>query len=491
MIDYETFCRIKKLAEKERLNVAQIAGSLGLDRRTVAYWVGQARFHERRLPAPRRSILDPYKDLIQRLLEKHPYTGAQLLILIREQGYKGGYTILKDYVCKIRPRRRPAFLTLSFAPGECAQVDWGSYGTVACGQTRRKLSFFVMVLCYSRMMYVEFTVLQTMEHFLGCHERAFQFFGTVPRAIMVDNLRSAVLKRLTGEAPVFNPHYFDFSRHYGFEIRACNVRKGNEKGRVENGVGYVKKNFLGGLEIPDFVALASACTHWLTEVANVRIHGETRKRPCELFAQEKQALRPLAAKPYDIGTIIPVRASSTFRVSLDSNRYSVPAEYAGAQLTLKAYPDRVCIYSGDKLVARHPRSYDRHQDFEHPDHPKALLAERRRARQQKMYARFIALSSKAEEYYRRLAERRLNPAHHVQKIVALSEIYGTDAVARAMQDAFALEAFSCEYIANICEQRARFHEEPGALHLTRKCDLLELDIPEPDLSVYEQFEDKK
>ena len=491
MIDYEAFCRIKQLAEKERLNVSQIAQALGLDRRTVAYWVEEPRFHERRLPVPRRSILDPYKDLIQRLLEKHSYTSAQLLILIREQGYKGGYTVLKDYVCKIRPPRRAAYLTLSFAPGECAQVDWGSYGTVACGQTRRKLSFFVMVLCYSRLMYVEFTVLQTMEHFLGCHEHAFQFFGAVPRAVMVDNLRSAVLQRLTGEAPVFNPRYLDFSRHYSFDIRACNVRKGNEKGRVENGVGYVKKNFLGGLEIPDFAALAPACTRWLTEVANMRIHGETKKRPYELFTLEKPALRPLPAQPYDIGTVLPVRASSTFRVTLDSNRYSVPAEYAGGQLTLKAYPDRLCIYSEGKLIARHSRSYDRHQDFEHPDHPKALLAERRRARQQKIYARFLTLSSKAEEYYRRLAERRLNPAHHVQKIVALSEIYGTNAVARAMEDAFALEAFSCEYIANICEQRARLPQEPGALHLTRKSDLLELDIPEPDLSVYDEFEEKK
>ena len=489
MIDYDTFCRIKQLGEKEGLNVSQIAAELGLDWRTTAFWLKQERFVERSA-ALRPSMLDLYKDQIQRLLEKHPYSAAQLLLILREQGYRGGYTIIKDYVRKVRPPRRTAYLTLSFAPGECARVDWGSFGTVPCGQTMRKLHFFVMVLCYSRLMYVEFTVSQTMEHFLGCHQNAFEFFGCVPQRIMVDNLKSAVLRRLTGEAPVFNPRYLDFARHYGFEIRACAVAKGNEKGRVESGVGYVKKNFLRGLDLPDFSALAPAAARWLNEVANVRIHGETKKRPSDLFIVEKPTLHPLAAQPYDIGAVMSVRASSTFRVTLDTNRYSVPAECAGTQLTLKSYPDRVCIYSGDKLVARHPRSYERHRDFEHPDHPKALLAQRHRAREQKLYSRFLSLSSKADEYYRRLAERRLNARHHVQKIVALSEIYGVDPVARAIEDAFALEAFSSEYIANICEQRSHFQEEPGALHLTRKCDLLDLDIPEPDLSIYDLSENE-
>jgi transposase len=109
---------------------------------------------------------------------------------------------------------------LAFAPGECAQVDWGSYGTVRVGDTTRRLSFFVMVLCYSRQLYVEFTVSQTMEHFLTCHQNAFAAFGGVPTRIMIDNLRSGVLKHAVGEAPVFNPRYLDFSRHHGFCVSA-------------------------------------------------------------------------------------------------------------------------------------------------------------------------------------------------------------------------------------------------------------------------------
>jgi transposase len=163
---------------------------------------------------------------------------------------------------RIRPPTRPVYLKLHFAAGECAQIDWGCYGTVAVANTRRRLSFFVMVLAFSRQMFVEFTVSQTMEHFLACHEHAFAALG-VPSKVMVDNLKSAVLQRLAGVAPVFNPRYMDFARHHGFVIAPCNVARGNEKGRVESGVGYVKKNFLRGLELIDFRAIQAAAQVWL------------------------------------------------------------------------------------------------------------------------------------------------------------------------------------------------------------------------------------
>jgi transposase len=485
MIDYQTFCKLQAYREEQGLKPAQIARTLDLDRRTVVNWLAEGRFRQRH-PSVRASKLDPYKARIRQWLEAHDYSGQQILQRLREEGFEGGRTIVMDYIKRVRPRRAPAFLTLSFAPGECAQVDWGCYGTVAVGETQRKLSLFVMVLCYSRMLYVEFTLNQCMEQFLACHQNAFAFFGSrVPEKIMVDNLKSAVLRRLTGEAALFNPRYLDFARHAGFRIVACNKGKGNEKGRVESGVGYVKKNFLNGLEIPDFSALNPAARIWMDTTANVRVHGETHKRPLDLFVEERSALRPGPVTPFDVATVRQVRASPTFRIRYDANRYSVPAEYAGTLLTLKVYPDRLCLYDHDKLVARHVRSYERHRDIEDPDHPKALLEQRRNAREQKLFGRFLALSPQAEAYYKALAERRLNPRHHVQKIVALSEIYGTEAVARAMADAFTFQAFSCEYIANLLESRQRLLPEPTALQLTRRQDLLELDMPEPDLTLYQ------
>jgi hypothetical protein len=334
------------------------------------------------------------------------------------------------------------------------------------------------------MAHVGFTVSQTMEHFLGCHQNAFEWFGAVPGKIMVDNLKSAVLNRIVGKDPVFNPRYLDFANHHGFTIVPCGVGKGNEKGRVESGVGYVKKNFLAGLTIPDFNALKPAVIHWLNTVANVRVHGETGKKPVDRFEQERQSMIQLPSYPYDIATINQVRASRQFRVAVDGNRYSVPAEYAGASLTLKTYPDRLCIYHREKLIARHVRSYDRRRDIELPDHPKALLAQRRKAKDQKIFIRFLSLSDKAENYYRQLEDRRMNPLHHIRQIVALSEIYGDPPVQRAIEDAFVFQAFSCEYIANLLEQRARKVPEAGALHLTRRQDLLDVTVERPDMEIY-------
>lgn len=484
MMDYQRFCQIKHLAQTQGLNASQIAQELALDPRTVSYWLAQDHFRPRKT-GRRRSKLDPFKAEIVRMLEKYPYSAAQVMQRISAQGFDGGYSIVKDYVRTVRPRRHSAFLKLAFAPGECAQVDWGSYGSVKVGQTRRKLSFFVMVLCYSRMMYVEFTVSQTMEHFLACHQHAFEAFGGVSKNVMVDNLKSAVLRRTVGQAPVLNPKYLAFANHMGFTTVPCGVGKGNEKGRVENAVGYVKKNFLAGLDIPDFGALAPAAKHWLDTVANVRVHGETRQKPLEVWQKEKPYLSPLPINPFDIATVSQVRASRQFRITLDTNRYSVPAHYAGQALTLKTYPDRLCVYAGEQLIARHTRRYDRFLDIEHPDHPKPLLEQRRKARDQKTLMRFLALTPQAEAYYEELEQRRLNPHHHVRKIVALSDIYGTEAVARAMQDALVYQAFSSEYIANLLEQRGRFTPEASALHLTRREDLLELRLEQPDLSIYQ------
>ena len=488
MIDYETFCKIRDCRERQRLTVAQTARALHLHPRTVTKWSARSHFEPRRRVS-RGSLLDPFKPRITRLLDTYPYSAVQIFQRLREEGYGGGMTILRDYVRRIRPPKRPVYLKLNFSAGECAQVDWGSFGSVAVRNTRRRLSFFVMVLAYSRRMFAEFTVSQTMEHFLACHEHAFAELG-IPSKLMVDNLKSAVLQRLAGVAPVFNPRYLDFARHHGFEIVACNVGRGNEKGRVESGVGYVKKNFLRGLELSEFSSIQAAAQVWLDTVANVRIHRETQRRPIDLFAEERPHLRRPNPHPYDLARTSTTIASSQFRITLDTNYYSVPSSYAHRRLTVKAYPDRVCIYFDNQLIARHPRRYGRHEDIEDPDHAKGLIAQRHRAREQRLMMHFLALSPDAAAYYEGLEQRRFNARHHVRKILALADIYPADAVARAISDGLAFEAFSAEYITNILEVRARTLPEPGPLQLTRGHDLLDIDIAPPDLNAYEIDDDE-
>ncbi len=303
--------------------------------------------------------------------------------------------------------------------------------------------------------------------------------------MMLDNLKTGVLEHLPGMAPRFNPRYLDFAAHYGFTPVACQVGKGNEKGRVENGVGYVKKNLLNGLEIPSFSALNPAAHQWRDGVANVRIHGETHVKPIERFAQEKALLRPLPAIGYDCAVIRPTSANGCCRVVLDTNRYTVPYLYASQKLTLKVYPDQLLLCHNEKHIATHLRSYDRHQDIRNPDHIKELLVHRHRAREQTCLQAFLSLGPQAELYVRRLQQKRLNTPHHIQKIVALSQLYGNDKVTGALEDALKFEAYGCEYIANLLEQRERKTPAASPLHLTHQQDLLELELPPADLELYQ------
>jgi transposase len=480
MIDYATWCAIRD-GVAQHLNAVQLADSLRLDVKTVRHWM--ARPYAPRLRVQRRSKLDPFKGRIVGWLDAHPLTAQQVFQRLKDAGYEGGISIVKDYVHRIRPRQREAFLTLAFAPGEVAQVDWGEYGTIAVGNTRRRLSFFVMVLAWSRQMYLEFTLSQTMEQFLAAHINAFNALG-VPKKVMVDNLRCAVLRHVRGEPAQFNPRYLDFARHYGFDIVACAPAKGNEKGRVERGVGYVKGNFLAGLELPDFAALNPAARVWLETVANVRLHRETQRRPVDLWAEERTHLHAVNPRMFDVGRVLAVRANRQFRVTLDSNRYSVPARFAGQPVTLKVYPDRLCVYHGEELIARHGRCFEHHLDIEDPDHPKVLVAQRRHARDAQVLKRFLGLSPLAATYHAGLLERRGNALSHVRKIVALADIHGDEAVVRALTDALAFEAFSSEYIAHLIDARGRRLPEPSPLLLMRRQDMLDLELPPADLSAY-------
>jgi transposase len=483
MIDYACFCQSKHLHVHEGLNASQIAQTLTRDPRTVAYWLAQEHFRPRK-PRPQHSKLDPCKPEIVPMLERYPSSAAQVFQRLREHGFAGGYSLVKTYVRTVRPRRQAAFLRLAFAPGECAQVDWGSFGSVPVGQTQRRLSFFVMVLCYSRMRYVEFTVSQTMEHFLACHQHAFAFFGGIPHKSMVDNRKSAVLKRTLGAAPVFHPTYADFAAHCGFTIAPCNVGKGNEKGRVENGVGYVKKNFLAGLEIPDFSALNPAATHWLETVANVRCARRNPGATDGVMAHRAAVVTPLAPASVRYRHGVPGQSLPAMSCDLRDQPLCRPRAVCRPRLDVENLSRSPVHLSGGPAHSRHTRHYDRFQDVEDPDHPKPLLEQRKKARDHKVFRRFLALSPRAEASYLKLEERRLNPHHHVRKIVALSDLYAPEAVARAMEDAFVYEAFSSEYIANLVEQRARFTPEASALHLTRRGDLLDVSLAPPDLSIY-------
>jgi len=487
MIDYTTWCEIRTL-RGQGYTLPQISSELKLDPKTVRRWAEEKAFKPRKT-AVRTSKLDPYKPSIGRMLDKTPELSAQqILRAIRKEGYPGGRSILQEYVGRVRPRKKPAFLKLAFAPGECAQVDWGHAGSVRVGNTRRRLSFFVMVLGHSRMMYLEFTLSQQMEYFLGCHVNAFSFFGGVPEKVMVDNLKSAVLEHPRGGVPAYHPRYLDLAAHYGFEPRACNVRAPHEKGQVERAVSYVRDSLLNGLSPESFGPINPQARLWLDEVANLRVHRELGERPIDRFEAEKKALRPLPLATYDIGIRSTVTANSQFRVSLDTNRYSVPAEYAGRRLSMCKTPDSVEFFHEHRLIASHVRSHERGKDVLNEEHQRELLAYKKKGKEQQALARLLRLTPKAEVFVQGVRERRMAPRRELLRTAALAEIHGEAELRRALEDAVELEAFSSEYVLNLLQQRSRPLPEKGVLHLTCNEDLLDLELPEPDLSIYHQQE---
>jgi transposase len=484
MIDYHTFCQIKNLHENDKLTPQQIARKLRLTTKTVKKWIKKDRYEQRK-PRIIDKILDPFEASIRQLLCEHEYTAVQIFQQLKEQGYSGSYSTVKNFVLRHRPTKKQAYLTLSFEPAHSAQVDFAYCGKIHVGNTVRRLSVFVMTLCYSRLMYLEFILSEKLEHFLMGHCNAFRYFGGTPKNIMVDNCKAAVLEHPRYNDVVVNPRYLDLANHYGFKIKACGVRKPYQKGRVESNIGYIKSNFLNGRTLSSLAAVNTQAKTWLKTIANVRIHGQTKRMPLELFDDEKSFLIPLGLNHYDCAITKEVRSNKLFRVHYDANRYSVPPEYASCHLTLYAYPDTIVLYHNGKLIARHSRCYERNKDIEDPSHPKQLLQQRENAREQKMLANFLSLSANAEIYYQNLKKKRLNPCQHIRKIMALTEIYGKERVIRALDDALEMDAFSSEYIANLLGQRAAVEPYLRALHLMRKKDYLQQEIPPVDMNAYD------
>jgi transposase len=320
---------------------------------------------------PRGSILDRYEPAIRAVLDDTPdMLAPAVLERLRPLGYTGGVTILRDRLRRLRPRgHREAFLTLDFAPGEAMQVDWADFGFALPGVPRR-VSAFVAVLCYSRRLYIEFTVSQTMGAFLRCMERSLRFYGGTTLADIFDNMKTVVTSH-TATATVFNPRFLDYARARGFAVRACNVRKGNEKGRVERPIGFVRRRFWPGRRFRDLLDLNTQAARWRDDFANGRVHEVTGKVPQLVFDhEEKRLLKPLPVTPFDTDDVDGMGVTKMFRVSFDRNRYSVPWRLASQQVLVRADDDFVSILLETKQVAQHRRSWDIGQDIEHPSHKK-------------------------------------------------------------------------------------------------------------------------
>lgn len=492
MIGYQTYCKIGHLAQSG-FSAARIALETGINEKTVRKWMDMPSYRQRK-GRGRDSKLEPFKPAIKRWIEQADFSLVQIHQKLQDGGYAGGVTIVGDYLRIIRPRRRKAYRTVCFPPGEACQVDWGTFGSMAIGSTRRKLSFLTVVLCHSRMLYVEFFAQERMEHFLAGLANAFAAFNAVPRVVIVDNLKSAVLQHRPGCDPEFNPRFVDFCNHYATRPFACTPYRPYEKGQVESGVGYVKGNFLRGrsMETPEgcdpLELLNRDARLWAERRANLRDHREIQCRPLDLFERDRAAMLPYNINPYDTSVVRVARVTNRCRVHCDSNRYSVPPRFSSRQVQLHVAHDRLCIYYQSELIALHTRTYDRHRQIVDPDHERELAAEGMRSKQVRELEEFEALAPSAPVFLANLRQTRFGYMHHVRRILALAGIHGVQAVVDAMAKADAAGVHSSESILNLIEQRQR-HAGESALaspvsataHSRR---LLEIRLSPPDLAGY-------
>jgi transposase len=277
--------------------------------------------------------------------------------LCREHGYSGSYSAVRRMLQAIGAGRPPqATVRLQFGPGEAAQVDFGTGPMLldpARGEVRRTWAF-VMTLCFSRHQYVEFVWDQTVATWLGCHRRAFEWFGAVPARLIIDNPKCAITKACSRD-PLVQRAYAECAEGYGFKIDPCPPADPAKKGVVEAGVKYVKGNFLPTRSFRDLANLNAQARRWVMEEAGIRIHGTTREQPLALFGVEKPLLRPLPPIAPDLGTWNEVRVHRDCHVQFDRSFYSVPFTLVGQRLWLRATDGTVAIYQDYRQVAVHPR----------------------------------------------------------------------------------------------------------------------------------------
>ena len=446
-------------------------------------------------PAARSRVskLDPFKPTIAELLEKDARASAAVIEQrLRPLGYDGGHSILRDYIHKVRPQpqSKRAFVRMEPEAGERFEVDWGHFGALNYEGDQRKLYAFALVDGHSRMAYLEFTHSQCFETFVRCHVHAFTAFNGVSRETYYDNLATAVAEH-DGRLVRFHPRFLAFAREYNFVPRACNPASGWEKGKVERGgIGYVRQNFWPLREFTDLHDVNRQARQWLAEVANQRLHHETRQKPIDRFRAD--ALRPLPVIPYDYRDTADALVHKDLRLQFDGNRYCVPHRFVGRRLTVKADSSSVTIYHRYQEIVSYARSWRRGQTFGAERFERELAEQRPAARRSQAQQRFLDFMDGlcavdvAEGYLRGVADSDRVLSRQLNELLELIRQYGPDAVAGALSKAHAARAFGADYIANILRQQQAPRRPQPPLRL-RDPRLNELATDPLSLLAYDAF----
>ena len=383
--------------------------------------------------------MDPFVPFILETWTRYPKLPASRIYrMCCERGFTGRPDYFRQRVARYRPRpRAEAYLRLKTRPGEQGQVDWGHFGHVTIGRARRPLVAFVCVLSWSRALSFRFYLGQQTENFLRGHQHAFRIWGGAPRVLLYDNLKSAVLERV-GDAIRFNPLLLAFAGHHRFEPRPVARARGNEKGRVERAISYMRRSFFLGRAWRDLADLNAQADAWCGDEAMQRPWPEDRtRRVGEVFAEEREQLLALPDDPFPTHERVERTVRKTPYLRFDCNDYSVPHLLVGRSVEVVAAPERVRVLLGSHVLAEHPRSYDKGQQIENPDHVAGLYAAKRAARRGRGRNRLVTAAPSAEPFYARLAEAGYNLGNATQRLLLLLDTYGGEALDRALAEVLA------------------------------------------------------
>jgi transposase len=462
MISNDLEAKILRLYGTEKWRTGTIARQLGVHHAVVERVVSKAETkNDRRLN--RASMVDPYVPFIIETLEKYPTLPASRLhSMVQERGYPGGADHFRSIVRRYRPRKQAeAYLRLRTLPGEEAQVDWAHFGSHEIGRGKRTLSAFVMVLSWSRMLYVRFFWDQRMAAFLAGHVGAFEAFGGVPRRLLYDNLKSAVLERRR-DAIRFHPKLLEFSAHYCYEPRPVAVARGNEKGRVERAILYLRTSFFPARQWCSLADLNAQVQAWSGGPASIRQCPEDRGMTVrEAGESERPKLLALPDNPFPAEERAEARVGRTPYIRFDRNDYSVPFKHTRRTVVVLATTSDLRILADGETIAAHKRSYDSGALIEDPAHIKELVANKRAAREGRGIDRLYHVAPKSQEFFNALAERGANLGAATNSLNRLLDDYGAAELEAALCEVLERQTPHLAAVRQVLDQsRRRRHLPP-------------------------------
>ena len=465
-ISPELEAQILRYHHVEKWLPGTIARQLHVHYGTVARVLAQAGLP--RIGRARSSSIDPFLPFILQTLEKFPtLTASRLYGMVRERGYAGGPDHFRHIISRHRPRRKAeAYLRLRTLMGEQGQVDWAHFGKLKIGRAVRPLMAFVMVLSYSRDIFLRFFLNASMDNFLRGHVGAFATWRGLPRVLLYDNLKSVVLERI-GDAIRFHPTFLDFARHYRFEPRPVAVARGNEKGRVERAVRFARESFFAARSFVDLDDLNAQAEAWCRGLAaDRRCPGQTHLSVREAFAEEAPHLLPLPENPYPIYEREVVIAPKTPYVRFDLNDYSIPHTHVRRVLTLLADLDKVRMLDGQHILACHRRSFDKGAQIEDPAHVAALVVQKHAARRHRATDHLAAAAPASEALLVRAAERGGNLGSITATLMQLLARYGAAELEAAITEALDRDVPHPNAVRLVLERRREQRQQPPPITAT-------------------------